>query len=693
MIIPTPAFEDYLEENEITLQHRQKEFITLGDIYVAPDLKILDDEVDKFSRIISSIKVTTPSSCPSKVAIIGEEQSGKTSLAKELLKKQIENGFFPVLIKGVDVGVTNAAQLVEEAKLKQYAPTSLTPTMVVIEGVENSRLNSKHLSILLKNLMGLEQNVVFLSGKELRFNEAAWKELNEAKRYELLPFGHLLRGELINKWNSLGREATIEAAELHAANDKVTHHIDSLLRKNIFPPKPIFILMILQTLESSAPSDFSLTAYGHCYNALIQQSLRKSKVRDELIDRYVNYLTELAWFIFKSDKSILTDERAPEFKTSYSSRYLIDSHEKVMHDLCNTGLLKSSYEGLGFSYKYIFYFYAAKYIAENHRSEDGVIGELCKKMHSEKHANILIFITYHTKDQEVLDEILTFASSIFLEETPATLDYKDTEHFEELLGAIPELVMESRTTQDIDDHRKSALSRRDDMERNQRHDTDDEPDDDIIETHTFADINRSAKAIEIIGQILRNRHGSLKIEQLNALANTAFMTGLRFLSFYFKITKSLKNDILEELAKVLEKSGSLTDGEIRDEARKLFMGICYSVSFSVIRKISFSTGNDQLAPIFKQIAEEVDTPAVHLISLCIDLEFTKRINRDVILDAMKKIETSTVAYRLLQETIIQHLYLHSIEYVDRQWLSAKLNIPIKEQRLVQNQKKTKILKN
>lgn len=692
MIIPLSTFEEYLDENEITLQHREKDAISLGDIYVDPDLKILDDQVDKFNRVISSVKITTPSSCPEKVAIIGEEQSGKSSLAKEIIKKHIAEGLFPILIKGSDIGITSAEALIEDAKSKQYAPTTAIVTLVVVETVENARLNSKHLSILLQSFMSLDQKVIFLSGKELRFNESAWKDLGSAKRYELLPFGHLLRGELINKWNSLGRESTIEAAVLHAANDKITHHIDSLLRKNIVPPKPIFILMILQTLESSAPSDFSLTAYGHCYNALIQQSLKKSKVRDELIDRYVNYLTELAWFIFNSDSTMLSEEGAPIFKAQYSTKYLVDSHEKVINDLCETGLLKSNYDGLSFSYKYIYYFYAAKYIAENHRAEEHVISELCKKMHSEKHANILIFITYHTKDQEVLDEILKFASSIFLDETPATLDNTDTEHFEEMLSSIPALVMESRSTEDIDDHRRSALSRRDDVEQARRQHSDDEGDDEIIETHTFADINRSAKAIEIIGQILRNRHGSLKIDQLNALANTAFMTGLRFLSFYFKMTKSLKSEILEELANILEKNGSLTDGEIRDEARKLFLGICYGVSFSVIKKISFSTGNDQLAPIFKKIAADVDTPAVHLISLCIDLEFTKRINRETILDAMKKIESSTVAYRLLQETIIQHLYLHSIEYADRQWLSAKLNIPIKDQRLVQSQKKTKILK-
>lgn len=447
--------------------------------------------------------------------------------------------------------------------------------------------------------------------------------------------------------------------------------------------------MILQTLESTSPSDFALTAYGHCYNALIQQSLRKAKIKSEQLDKHINYLTELAYYIFKLDRSNASDEELEAFKSIYSEKYLIDSHDRVIEKLCGSGLLRRDGSGVYFGYKYIFYFYTAKYIAENY-SDNGVreIENLCKKMHVEKHANILIFITYHTKDQKILDEILGFAESIFAEEKPATLEASDTEHFEDILKSIPALAIELRSAQDVEDHRKSCLNKKDEMEI--RHPIV-EDNDDLIETHTFADINRSAKAVEIIGQILRNRHGSLKIDQLSALTRTSFLTGLRYLSFYFKITKSLKTEIVEEITKILNKEVSLTDVEVTDQARKLFYQFCYSMSFSVIKKISFSTGNDQLTQIFKKIAEEIDTPAVHLISLCIQLEFTKKINRDEILAVKKKMDMGTISYRLMQEVIMQHLYLHNIDYADRQWLSSKLDLPMKNQRYLQNQKQTKIL--
>ncbi|MBB6342043.1 hypothetical protein HNP49_002211 [Pseudomonas fluvialis] len=684
-------FQEYLAANEMILHHKAKDEVSLDDIYILPDLRTLDEEPGKFDSIVSSLKIESPGSCPRKTVIVGEEQSGKTALCKRLFKTHYDKGQVPVIIRGDEIKSADIQQLINSARAKAYAGAVPPSKTIIIEEVEAAKLNAKYLSSLIQGLLSRSEHVIFISGKVLRFNEMTWKEFSETSKYEILPFGHVLRGELINKWNSLGQEETIDLAELHAENDKVTHHIDSLLRKNIVPPKPVFILMILQTLESSSPSDYSLTAYGHCYNTLIQQSLKKSKIKSDQIDKYVNYLTELAHFIFATGRSRVTEEEVAQFKSYYSSRYLIDSHEKVIADLCSSGLLRRDLDSLSFSYKYIFYFYAAKYIAENQQGKNlSDIDSLCSKMHMEKHANILIFVTYHTRDQEILDRIVSFAQSIFPEETPATLESSDTEHFEDILKTVPALAMELRTAQDIEAERKSSLDRKDSLEgRVTAIESDD--DDEMIETHTFADINRSAKAVEIIGQILRNRHGSLRLDQLASLTSTAFNTGLRFLSFYFKITKSLRSEIVDEITRVIRSQESLTDTEVTDLARKLFFQFCYSMSFSVIRKISFSTGSDHLIQIFKQIAEETNTPAGYLISLCIQLEFTKKINKDYLLEVKRNMDRSSISYRLMQEIVIQHLYLHNVDYADRQWLSAKLDIPMKEQRILQNQKQTKIL--
>jgi hypothetical protein len=686
----TDSFAEYLSLNEIILQHRSKEEIRLDDIYIAPDLKFIDVDPDKFDLIVSSTKISNAAECPERVVIVGDEQSGKTALAKYIFKRHHEAQHFPIWIKGDDIKSANIHDLISSATLQQYGVDSVRSRTYIIESIECSKLNVKFLVGLIRSIFSLNATVVFVSGNELRFNESTWKEFSDFDKYEILPFGHVLRGELINKWNSLGHEETIELAELHAANDRVTHHIDAMLRKNIVPPKPVFILMILQTLESNSPSDFSLTAYGHCYNALIQQSLRKANIRSDQVDKYINYLTEFAYFIFSSDISKVDEDGLAAFKMQYSSKYLIDSHERVISEMCRAGLLRFDAGGLCFSYKYIYYFYTAKYIAENYAEQGNIkIEQLCERMHSEKHANILIFITYHTKDQRILDQILKYAEGIFSSEKPATLEASDTEHFEDVFKNIPELAMEVRTADDVENQRKLSLNRKDEVAgRSIDHD---DIDDELIESHTFADINKSAKAVEIIGQILRNRHASLRIDQLDSLAQASFLTGLRFLSFYFKMTRSLKNEIVDEISKIIHSQSAMTDGEVTDQARKLFFQFCYAMSFSVIRKISFSVGNDNLMQIFRSIAEKIDTPAVYLISMCIQLEFTKKINREYILEVKRKMDKGSISYRLMQEIILRHLYLHNIDYNDRQWLSSKLDIPMRNQRVVQGKKQAKIL--
>ena len=225
-------------------------------------------------------------------------------------------------------------------------------------------------------------------------------------QYEILSLGNLRRGELIEKWNSIGRIETIEIKELHDENDTVTLHVNSIIRKNILPPKPIYILTILQLLDTSRSSDYTLTSYGHCYQSLIQSSLEKSNISPRDFDLYINYLTEIAFNIFETGEHRITDVKLSEFKKDYSKKYLISSHEDVLNTLLNSNILRKQDDGIFFGYRYIFYFYVAKYIADHIQECKKLIDNLCENLHTEKNSNILIFLVHHSKDKSIFDEIL-----------------------------------------------------------------------------------------------------------------------------------------------------------------------------------------------------------------------------------------------------------------------------------------------
>jgi len=70
------------------------------------------------------------------------------------------------------------------------------------------------------------------------------------------------------------------------------------------PAYPSFILLAISTYETGRiPLDQEITSQGYCYQALIYFYLRKQDVRNEDIDIYINFLTELAFYFYKEKRS------------------------------------------------------------------------------------------------------------------------------------------------------------------------------------------------------------------------------------------------------------------------------------------------------------------------------------------------------------------------------------------------------
>jgi hypothetical protein len=73
-----------------------------------------------------------------------------------------------------------------------------------------------------------------------------------------------------------------------------------------------------------------------------------------------------------------------------------------------------------------------------------------------------------------------------------------------------------------------------------------------------------------------------------------------------------------------------------------------------------------------------------LIHIAILLEFTKSIPKKEIAKLFSEVEGNPISKRLLQELVVQHLYLNHVDYKDRQWISSKMHLPINTQRLIQS---------
>lgn len=634
--------------------------------------------------------------------IIGDEQSGKTALAKIIYKNlYINEENHPIFIDCHDINKADATKILEKQLANQYIDVDYNgfinsgrKKILILDNFESISLNAKFQRKLFDDLESIFDYIYVFSNLYIRFNESKYIDLPSYKQYEILPFNNLKRGELIEKWNALGQEEIIDAKSLHNANDWITYNVDGIIRKNILPAKPMYILSVIQHLDSSKTNDYSLTSYGHCYQSLIQKSLEQSNIKADEFDQFINYLSELSYYIFLTRSESITNHQLEKFKKSYSDKYIIISHDHILKSLIMSGIIKNNNDSFKFSYRYIFYFYVAKYISEHldNKPCKSEITRLCENIHTEKNSNILIFLVHHSKDQYIIDEILLHAEINFDKYPAAKLDKNETKYLESYVKNLPDLVIEQRN---IDDERRKKLITKD-MTDSVEEDNYNEVDFNCQEEKhelsgidkTSSEVNTSIRLTEIIGQILRNRHGSLTKDQLKGLTLAAYESGLKFLSYFINETESNQEHIINIIQNLIRKNASKSNEQITKLAREFFLFLCYTIIYSVLNKIKESIGTNKLMLIFEEItAENIESPAIQLLQIAIHLEFKKEIPRKEIEQFYFRYKNDQIIIRLVQEIVIQHLYLNHIDHTERQWLSSKLGLPIETQRRIQDNMK------
>jgi len=712
-IVINEIFQNYLYDTEVEYSHRCKSEVRLPDLYIYPDLNYINKESNDKGTYINATSLLIIDKEEMKVVLIGKEQSGKTSLCKMLYRHYYNNNYIPLFVKGNDITETNVENIIKKNYKEQYGDTyelykqsNNKNKILIIDSLHNSKLNKKYRNKLISELEKYYKYIIITIDDLYKFDEYDKNErviISHFKQYEILQFGHILRNDLINKWNILGREQSIDEEELIIENERYKNHIDLIINKNIVPSYPVFLLSILQILESANPGDYSKTSYGYCYQSLIYQALIKVKVKNEDVAGYDFYISHLSFYMFETHKDEITKEEIKVFNNDFNKNYNPPKPlDKVLDDLINSNILTFHHGNYSFKYKYIYFFYVAKYLSDYIKEKriQSIIEKLCNKLHVNKYANIIIFITHHTKDSFVLDEIQLKAMSLFQEYKEATLFNEDTEFMKELLDEIPKQVLEHRNATA---ERKNELQRMDEIERENDFDDGevDEEFNEIEDLTNLSKLNQALKSIEIMGQILKNRSNSLEKEILYSIAFEACGVGLRplksFLETSMKCKEDIVQDIIEYVKKIEEKREQdkkkriFKDDEIEKISRKLYLTICYIISFGFVDKIVTSLGSDKLITIFDKLNQDYDTPAFNLICLAIEMQFSKTIPFEKIKSLNDKFKTNIFAKTLLEEIVVRFLYMHFIESEDKHRLCSILGISMKNQILIEQQKSTKVV--
>ena len=358
----TDSFLAWLNDTGVKLSHRLVEDVKLEDVYVVPDMQEYDDKTEKLLDINTTYSILKNND---DYLISGDEQTGKTSLFKFLYIEILKKSELCLYINAKNIN-KNYNKSIKESIENQYETLSFEDFMnfykktILIDNFEKISLNNKNSSVFIDYLKSNGIRIIASCESNYSYISNDVSSFSSFERPKLVELGHQNREELIKKWMSLGKEESISSElENYRQTDQIKNKIDSVLKKNIVPARPIYILMILQMFEAHKKLNVELTSYGHCYQQLIYSSFESGKINKDGYEKYLNVLTELSWWIFNSRRD-LNYYDLDQFFNDYEERFLSINRDVVIKNLLNCSILVRDDSKCKFKYPYILFFCCKK---------------------------------------------------------------------------------------------------------------------------------------------------------------------------------------------------------------------------------------------------------------------------------------------------------------------------------------------
>ena len=673
------SFKNKISSLEFCSQSTEK--LSLTDLFVFPNLiKHSDDTEDEIIlRNLSDVLNEK------KTIIQGDSQSGKTKLCSHIFLELIEKNVPVLLIDFNDIANKKTTiDIFQQCYSEQY------------NGDFNLWMNQKNKTVIFDNLSYFGKSLDHLNFSESIFDnivvtisiedyESYYKDdtrLLSFSSITIRPFTHVKQEKLIKKWLQLKNKNSIENTE-YGQVDQIENNINAIIiNDKILPRYPFFILSILQTYEAFMPHDLKITAYGHCYYALIIAHLIKSGIakEDDSISTCFNYANNLAFEIHTKNPTslIINKEDYGIFKEKYKQRFIIkDSLVNRLHS--NLGIIKEiNGSGYKFSLAYSYYYFLGQYLAKNYKDNRALISSMIEKSYKKNNSLSLIFTIHHAQDIEIIDEILTHTICAIDKVEPAKLNKDETHIFRELLSVIPKKIISDKT---VNRERSKERSFRDKAESKSNMEIlENESDDDFLNQ-----VYQCYKNIEILSQILKNKYGSLEKTKITEIVEIICDAGLRLVKI------SLSEDmVLEELIEYIQNKyktsdkfdASKSEQDQLNDIRRIVIFRIFLWVMSNLEKIVSSINKPEIKEIIDDIKNRKNTPAYDVIHYFYSLDTAKNFDEDKkehLKALIKKNDEKSMFFlhKILSIRTQHYINTHTIKAPMKQAISSLLKIDYK----------------
>lgn len=678
-------FAKTLSDPGANFSHSAKKFLTIDDIFVWPELRLLDDPAP-VKKQVSGAYLEDIANLNSGVFIRGDEKSGKSTLIRRYFASYFERGYLPLYFRGswfTNVHQTAPLKAMKFALERQYRrqdhpawlQESKEQRVLFLDDLDACTLSPERLSRCLTGLFGYFSGVIVAARDSAAAMDLLSIERVEAlhkfTQYEVREFGHKKRFELVCKWAEIGGQQEDSSTKWMATIDKWEKDLTTAVGQQFVPSVPIFLLTLLQGIESGRTADLQNSAFGHYYQFLVTSALENVGIERAQWSEVINYCANLAWFIHSSGKKQLSERELAVFSEAFSKEFTPVSHTRRERELSQAGILAHVEGHLEFKYPYLFYYFLGQYFADRiHEPEiESQVAALCDDLHLRDNANILLFTSHHTKSPIIYQRIANSLDQCFNAEP--TFDFvRDAQLLNQLVDSAPQLIY----------NEESTTASRAKVRENQDCNDQSELDHDSSTTDIAAAMSRLFRGMEILGQFLKNHYGTTKNPIKDELIQRLFNSALRGLHGTTLVLIRDSDALTAHIERMInEKRPDMAPDLVKGSAKRVVFDVIGMITFAFIQKAASSVGSAYLKDNLQSVVESDQSLGYSLIEMGYQFDLPESIPFPKLRALNKSVEKNVFSRALLRSMALRHLHLFKVPYKDKQRLCEELEITLNKQ--------------
>jgi Calcineurin-like phosphoesterase len=639
-----PEFRAVLAKGGVALVDGLAQELQLGDYYIYPDLQENQhedaDQLEVMERrgVVRAEKLVDMLAASEKVMITGDRRSGKSALAVTALQDLAERGYVPMLLNGTQLRSEKPLRLHDLLKdaydamysrpaFQLYLQEPKATRLLVVDDFDTTPLGHAQLRKALDHLHGMFGKVLLVGQAGVTLTlplEDGEQEhpLTDYRRFEIRTFGKTLSLHLIRNYLGASQRHTpgLSESEFVRQVDDMQKAVSIVLRNNFLPAYPIFILLVLQHRQVQPNQGVTHASYGYLLEVVIKYNIAQAFQSPERYDTAKQFLSELAMHMYRVGRHELTEREFFDVLGCYKSDYASNIREdRFTQDLLESLILEKSDDVYRFRFLFQYFYFAATYLAETLEDpgSQAVVTTLSGQLEVKENSEIMVFLGHLSRSPLILQLMLDVARRTLGSFTPASFG-KDIERLEESIDKVPAAV---RGAFDAMKNREQLASQQDKFEpvrvSTQRYKLD--------RAEVESEIGVAFRVLDVLGQILRSRAGSLRAHQKEEIVEAAYNLGRRGMTSVLELLQQFIDYLRSKQFRLdfQEHVDDITHEELNDLVRistAVLSKTAQIVALMFIKQVSTAVGSEMIGHTYDALKQKHSNLVVDLLHLSIKLD-------------------------------------------------------------------------